>query len=206
MLTSTVILRVVSGSSAATRKGPSRARRFGAAFTLMVQFFGACGGQWDDFICTPSTSARVTARAARAAYCLPTRCLSASFCSLRMCFHGGAWACPMDTLSTARKSRPRAPLLLRPQRCHADLVLCDVRVRSTPLPLPWPPQSSPQPPQPQPCLRPHLGAVPSCAGAVPSCAPPVQSPRPSPLAGCRCSCEPAAAAAPIIIAASICAQ
>ena len=121
------------------------------------------------------------------------------FCSLRLCFHGGAWACPMDTLSTARKSRPRAPLLLRPQRCRADLVLCDVRVGSTPLPLPWPPQSSPLPPQPQPCLRPHLGAVPSCA-------PPVQSPRPSPLAGCRCSCEPAAAAAPMIIAASICAQ
>ena len=128
------------------------------------------------------------------------------FCSLRLCSHGGAWACPMDTLSTARKSRPRAPLLLRPQRCRADLVLCDVRVGSTPLPLPWPPQSSPQPPQPQPCLRPHLGAVPSCAGAVPSCAPPVQSPRPSPLAGCRCSCEPAGAAAPIIIAAGICAQ
>ena len=86
----------------------------------------------------------------------PTRCRSASFCSLRMCFHGGAWACPMDTPSTARKSRPRAPLLLRPQRCRADLVLCDVRVGSTPLPLPWPPQSSPQPPQPQPCLRPYL--------------------------------------------------
>ena len=78
------------------------------------------------------------------------------FCSLRLCFHGGAWACPMDTPSTARKSRPRAPLLLRPQRCRADLVLCDVRVGSTPLPLPWPPQSSPQPPQPQPCLRPYL--------------------------------------------------
>ena len=122
------------------------------------------------------------------------------FCSLRLCFHGGAWACPMDTLSTARKSRPRAPLLLRAQRCRADLVLCDVRVGSTPLPLPWPPQSSPQPPQPQPCLSAHILR---CAG---SCAPPVQSPRPSPLAGCRCSCEPAAAAAPIIIAAGICAQ
>ena len=71
-------------------------------------------------------------------------------------FHGGAWTCPLDTASVARKSRPRAPLLLRPQRCRADLVLCDVRVGSTPLPLPWPPQSSPQPPQPQPCLRPHL--------------------------------------------------
>ena len=89
------------------------------------------------------------------------------FCSLRLCFHGGAWACPIDTPSTARKSRPRAPLLLRPQRCHADLVLRDAPVGFTPLPLPWPPPPSPQPPQPQPCLRPHL--------AVPSCAPPVRS-------------------------------
>ena len=167
-------MRVVSGSSAATRKGPSRARHFGAAFTCMVQFFGACGGQWDNFIHTPSTSTRVTARAARAASCLPTRCRSASFCSLRMCFHGGAWACPMDTPSTARKSRPRAPLLLRAQRCNADLLLtfCCAPVRysrrshAAAAAVATAVVASVAT-EPQPCLHPHL--------AVPRCAPPVRS-------------------------------
>ena len=37
-MTSTAILRVCSGSLAATRKGRSRARHFGTTFTFLVQF------------------------------------------------------------------------------------------------------------------------------------------------------------------------
>ena len=109
------------------------------------------------------------------------------FCSLRLCFHGGAWACPMDTLSTARKSRPRAPLLLRPQRCRADLMLCDVRVGSTPLPLPWPPQSSPQPPP----SRSHASAH------ILRCAVPAAVPLPSSLRGRHRSLAAAVPASPL---------
>jgi hypothetical protein len=45
LLTSAVILHLGTGSLAATRKGHSRARHFGAIFTFLVQIFFACGTQ-----------------------------------------------------------------------------------------------------------------------------------------------------------------
>ena len=42
-------------------------------------------------------------------------------------FHGGAWTCPLDTASIACKSRPRALLHVRPQRCRRQrLVMSEI--------------------------------------------------------------------------------
>jgi hypothetical protein len=47
-MTSTAILRVCSGSLAATRKGRSRARHFGTTFRSWCTIFFACGGHQND--------------------------------------------------------------------------------------------------------------------------------------------------------------
>ena len=89
---------------------------------------------------------------------------------LRLCFHGGAWTCPLDTASVARKSRPRALLHVRPQRCRRQrLVMSEIdgappRRRGTKHAPPWQ------------AARRHGRLWP----AAPPAAPP---PSPSPLAG-----------------------
>ena len=50
MPTSTAILRVCSGSLAATRKGHSRARHFGTTFRSWCKIFFACGGHQMNFL------------------------------------------------------------------------------------------------------------------------------------------------------------